>query len=158
MRYQPVLGGDRQLFMADRRSGLSYASGGYLLVGDKKDGNDTDVRYCTWTDISVRTVVERLRCGRDCGRGYSRMEFRRLPGEHDRLSGAGNPGDTGSVYVGIFGKIFPEDNASGGFDDSRSVLQSASGGNSSAFYSRAGGLENRFCDFFRSVCRDYGFV
>ena len=91
-------------------------------------------------------------------RGYSRMEFRRLPGEHDRLSGAGNPGDTGSVYVGIFGKIFPEDNASGGFDDSRSVLQSASGGNSSAFYSRAGGLENRFCDFFRSVCRDYGFV
>ncbi len=21
-----------------------------------------------------------------------------------------------------------------------------------------GGLENRFCDFFRSVCRDYGFV
>ena len=120
--YLPVLGGHRQFSVVDRRGGIPYAAGWYLLVGDKKDGHHTDARHCSRPDAGIRTAAERLRGCRHSGGGHSQVEFWRLPGQYDRLSGPGHSCDFGGVYPGLSGKILPEDHAPGHLHDRGSVL------------------------------------
>lgn len=155
VRDQPVLGGDRQLFVADRRSDLPYASGWYLLVCYKENGDDADAGDRTGADAGIRTVIKRLCCCRNgCG-GYPQMEFWQLPGKHDRLSGAGDPGDLSGIYPGISGKILPEDHAPGDIHDRCTVLQSAVVGHCSTFCIRADWLEDRCGNLGCCICRHY---
>ena len=56
-------------------SGIPYASGWHLLVGDKEEGYHTDAWHRSRPDPGIRPIIERL-CGcRDCGGRYSEMEF-----------------------------------------------------------------------------------
>lgn len=78
----------------------------------KKDGHHSDARHCSRPDAGIRAAAERLRGCRHSGGGYSKVEFWRLPGQYDRLSGTGHSAILAAftlVYLEkFFRKITPQ--------------------------------------------------
>ena len=86
------------------------------------------------------------------------MGFRIDSGKSNRLSGSGDSGNFGGIYISLFGKILPKNNASGGFYDCGSLFQSSSGSNGFPFCVRTHWMEDRVSNFQCGVQRNYRFL
>ena len=89
---------------------------------------------------------------------YSEMEFWRLPGKYDRLSGTGDSSHFGGIYPGVFRKILPKDHTAGDFHDCGSVLQSVTFGHGGTFCIGTDWLEDWSGNLGCGICRNYRTV